>query len=75
MGLVIDTSRPFRFPSELTKLVRAVYEASDVDETRWIEWKSTLDLAGPGAVHHLVRQILGFANREPAVADNDLKDR
>jgi hypothetical protein len=69
VGLMIDTSRAFRFPSELIKLVRAVYEASDVDETRWIEWKSRLDLTGNNVVHHLVRQILGCANREPAVAE------
>lgn len=69
MSLSLDTSNPFRYPSELTKLVRAVREATDNDESRWIEWKSTLDLGDQGAIHHLVRQILGFSNRDPVVAE------
>ncbi|MFV2114197.1 hypothetical protein ACFHW0_17900 [Micromonospora sp. LOL_025] len=68
MALPLDVSKPFRFHRELLQLVNAVLNAGGADEARWIEWKGTLDLAtGPGQ-HHLARQILGFANRDPDVA-------
>ncbi|GAA4324973.1 hypothetical protein BJY14_002576 [Actinomadura luteofluorescens] len=63
-----DLSRPFRRPSELRRLVEAVRAADDKDESLWVEWKSTLDLTSQPGLLHLVRQILGFANRDPEVA-------
>jgi hypothetical protein len=68
MTFPVDVSRPFRYPSELKRLAEAVRDAGDYDETRWIEWKSTLDLQTQGAIHHIARQILGFANRDPQIA-------
>jgi hypothetical protein len=64
----IDVSQPFRYPSELKRLVNAVREAGKYDETRWIEWKSTLDLGSPAGIRHLAKNVLGFANRDPQVA-------
>lgn len=64
----INVSRAFRYPSELKRLVDAVHDAGDYDETRWIEWKSTLDLQSPGGIRHIARQVLGFANRDPQSA-------
>ena len=64
----IDVSKPFRYPSELKRLVEAVRAAGDYDETRWIEWKRTLDLTSAESTRHIARQILGFANRDPQVA-------
>jgi hypothetical protein len=63
-----DLSHPFRRPSELRRLVEAVRVADDKDEARWIEWKSRLDLTSRPGHLHLVKQILGFANRDPQVA-------
>ncbi|WP_301176050.1 AlbA family DNA-binding domain-containing protein [Actinomadura geliboluensis] len=60
-----DLSEPFRRPSELLRLARAVHAAGDYDETLWIEWKSRLDLDSDKGKLHLVKQILGFANRDP----------
>jgi hypothetical protein len=64
----INVSKPFRYPSELKRLVEAVRAAGEYDETRWIEWKRTLDLTSTEGTRHIVRQILGFANRDPHVA-------
>ncbi|WP_173034047.1 hypothetical protein [Phytohabitans flavus] len=43
-------------------------QAGGTDEARWIEWKGTLDLSSAAGQHHLVRQIQGFANRDPDFA-------
>ncbi|XVQ15120.1 AlbA family DNA-binding domain-containing protein [Spirillospora sp. CA-255316] len=68
MPFPIDASSAFRFPSELLSLATAVRDAGDYDESRWIEWKSRLPLADHHGQVHLVRQILGFANRDPKTA-------
>jgi hypothetical protein len=68
MPFPIDVSKPFRYPSELKRLVQAVRVAGDYDETRWVEWKRALDLTATEGTRHIVRQILGFANRDPQVA-------
>ena len=68
MPFPIDVSDPFRYPSELRRLVEAVRRAGDYDETRWIEWKRTLDLTETTSIRHIVKQILGFANRDPQIA-------
>ena len=68
MALPLDFSKPFLFPGELRQLVDWVLQAGAADEARWIEWKSRLDLTTTEGQQHLVRQILGFANRDPDVA-------
>jgi hypothetical protein len=68
MSFPIDASRAFRLPRELQRLAAAVRDAGDYDETRWIEWKSRLDLTASHGRLHLIKQILGFANRDPQVA-------
>jgi hypothetical protein len=68
MPFPIDVSHPFRYPSELRRLVEAVRRAGGYDETRWIEWKRTLDLTATASIRHIAKQILGFANRDPQVA-------
>jgi hypothetical protein len=52
----------------LRRLADAVRNASDYDETRWIAWKSNLDLTSDHGQLHMIKQILGFANRDPSVA-------
>jgi hypothetical protein len=68
MPFPIDMSQAFRYPSQLTRLARAVRAAGEQDETRWIEWKRSLDLTTEHAVWHIAKQILGFANRDPSTA-------
>jgi schlafen family protein len=63
-----DLSQPFRRPSELRRLAEAVRDTDEYDEGRWIEWKSRLVLTDLPGKLHLVKQILGFANRDPQVA-------
>ncbi|MEU4825078.1 ATP-binding protein [Actinomadura sp. NPDC023710] len=68
MTLSIDPSRAFLLPSQLAQLAKAVRDAGKHDESKWIEWKSSLPLDKlPGHIH-LVKQILGFANRKPDIA-------
>ncbi len=69
MSLDIAVDREFRTIDELTALVNAVAEApKGTQETRWIEWKRTLDLGTTGARFFVAKAILGFANRSPEVA-------
>jgi hypothetical protein len=68
VALSDDVPELFRYPGELRRLAGLVRKAGDNDETRWLEWKSSLDLAGANGTKHIAKQILGFANREPAVA-------
>ena len=71
MAIGIDTSKAFRFPDEVARLVTAIVERTrDEDETMWLEWKEYLDLASEAAFQHLPHTILAFANREPAVAEH-----
>ncbi|RCG17272.1 ATP-binding protein [Sphaerisporangium album] len=42
-----------------------MFDASDADESVWLEWKSTLDLTKKHAWWHIARAIIGFANRMP----------
>jgi hypothetical protein len=63
MPLVIDSSRAFRSPKELTDLIEAVLIASPNDEASWIEWKSGLVLTDKETRVHLARHVLGLANR------------
>ncbi|MFD8958963.1 helix-turn-helix domain-containing protein [Streptomyces anulatus] len=50
------------------QLIEAVLNASSADETRWLEWKSHLDVSKPEAAFAVAKAILGFANRMPDVA-------
>ncbi|WP_344142347.1 ATP-binding protein [Polymorphospora rubra] len=69
MSLQIDTSSPLLLPSQLVELVRAVEGADEHDEHRWIEWKSSgLDPATAAGQAHIVKQIIGLANRQPTAA-------
>lgn len=69
MGLDIATDREFRTIDELNALVEAVVKAPlGTQETRWIEWKRTLDLSTLAGRFAVAKAILGFANRSTEVA-------
>lgn len=68
MSLVISTSRALLSSQELHGLVSAVEAAVPEDETEWIEWKSSLDLAARDTRATLARHIIGMANRRAAEA-------
>ncbi|MGC4952986.1 RNA-binding domain-containing protein [Actinomadura citrea] len=68
MAFSIDASSAFLLPSQLRCLAQAVRDAGQHDESRWIEWKATLPLGTGQARVHLVKHILGLANRAPDVA-------
>jgi hypothetical protein len=63
MTAPIDSSRPYRWPSELIELVEAVTRTDPKNESTWIEWKSTLDLDDKSGHYHIAKHVLGFANR------------
>lgn len=65
MGLSdIDTTRDLRTPDELHDLVEAIYNSpTTAQETNWLEWKSTLNLAAAEGRFAVGKAILGFANR------------
>ena len=63
MPAPLDSSRPYRWPSELIELVEAVLATDPNNESTWIEWKSTLDLNEKSAQQHIAKHVLGFANR------------
>lgn len=65
MAVEIDTSRALRGHDALRRLVKAVIDAGEHDETDWLEWKSTLDLASREGRWHVARAVIGFANRLP----------
>lgn len=63
MPLVIDSSRAFRSPLEVTGLVEAIVGASPNDESDWVEWKnSALMLGQKAACFAIARHTLGMAN-------------
>jgi Putative DNA-binding domain len=64
----IDISRRVAGQARLAQLVEAVFDASPEDEDEFIEWKQTLDLSSREGAFHVARAVLGFANRDPAVA-------
>ena len=68
MAVLIDARVPLRSPLELAGLVSAVVAASPNDETDWLEWKSSLELAQKEAHVAIARHILGMANRRVADA-------
>ena len=63
MTLPIDLSRPVRTKDEQRKLVEAVRDAPPFEqETRWLEWKRTLDMTTREARTVIAKAVLGFAN-------------
>lgn len=68
VSVPIDSSKPYRWPSELMRLVDFVTQANPNDESTWIEWKSTLDLNDKSGHQHIAKHVLGFANRTVATA-------
>lgn len=68
VALDIDTAVPLRGVSDLLCLIEAVHRAVPNDESRAIEWKSTLDLESKAGCFSVARTILGFSNRTPDIA-------
>lgn len=69
MPLNIDMSRALRTRHSLTNLVNAILSAPpSTQETRAVEWKSSVDLKRKLWRVRLAKGVLGFANRDPAVA-------
>jgi hypothetical protein len=64
----IDTNRQFAGDARLTELVRYVEASVSVNETEWLEWKSSLDLGKNEALFAVAKGVLGFSNRDPGVA-------
>ncbi|OBF99017.1 hypothetical protein A5772_13660 [Mycolicibacter sinensis] len=60
----IDTSRPLRTDDELLRLIAAIHGSRpEVQETSWLEWKSSLDLTKAAGRFTVAKAVLGFANR------------
>jgi hypothetical protein len=67
--LNLGTLSPLRSLARQRELVQAIYNApSSTQETEWLEWKSRVDIGEKRWQAELSRQVLGMANREPAVA-------
>lgn len=64
----LDLGRPLRGVDQLAFLVAHVHRAHPKNETDWLEWKTSLDLTSAGGRFEVIRQILGFANRDPDAA-------
>lgn len=67
MPINLDTRSAIRHP-DLGKVIQAVIDADDHDESDWIEWKSNLDLPTKKGSFAVARTILGMANRMPKSA-------
>jgi hypothetical protein len=67
MQLDAAAQRAVRTPSGRRGLVAAIHDSAlATNETAWIEWKNGANLLDDvDLVKHLVRHILGFANRDP----------
>ncbi|WP_237570815.1 hypothetical protein [Mycolicibacterium lacusdiani] len=60
----IDTTRAIRTDDELGRLVAAIHGSRpEVQETNWLEWKSSLDLNTAAGKFAVAKAALGFANR------------
>jgi hypothetical protein len=68
MPLAVDASRALRSPQALAGLVEAILNASENDESDWVEWKSSLDLHEKDTQGTIARHALGMANRRPEYA-------
>lgn len=65
----VDSSRRFQTGEDHRALVKAILAADPLDEARWIEWKSNLDLDKREHQFKAAKTILGFANRTEEQAD------
>ena len=73
MTLALDTSRQLRTPNELLQLVNAIVQARDSEpETDWLEWKREADLSSQQGHAVIAKNVVGFANRHPAVAERQV---
>ncbi|MET7869427.1 hypothetical protein [Streptomyces cyaneofuscatus] len=68
MTLDLRTDEPVVGLARQRELIQAVLEASSADETRWLEWKSNLDVSKAEGAFAVSKAILGFANRMPDIA-------
>ncbi|MGC4769244.1 hypothetical protein ACLQ25_09720 [Micromonospora sp. DT44] len=75
MPLDFDSSRAPMTSRDYLSLAMAVKDARDSDESDWIEWKSTLDLASVDGKVAVARGIIGMANRSPSVASSHCEGR
>jgi hypothetical protein len=64
----VDPTRAFRRPHDLLMLVQAILAGDIGHESDWVEWKGPIDLYDSRWAGGIARQILGFANRDPAAA-------
>lgn len=65
---MFDETTPPRDEAARVKLINAISKASKTDETHWLEWKSTLDLANGEGRFKLAKEILAMANRQTSTA-------
>ncbi|MFF4145166.1 hypothetical protein ACFY0A_28090 [Streptomyces sp. NPDC001698] len=68
MTLNFEADQPVVGLKRQQALIKAVLGASSADETRWLEWKSHLDVSKAEGAFAVSKAILGFANRMPDVA-------
>ena len=69
MSLDLDMARQLRTPNELVQLVDAIAQADEGEpETDWLEWKREADLSSRQGQAVIAKNVMGFANRDPAIA-------
>ena len=69
MALALDISRQLRSAKELSDLIVAISTAdASESEPDWLEWKREADLSSRRWHALIGKFIVGFANRDPAVA-------
>lgn len=68
MTLNFEADQPVVGLKRQRALIEAVLDAGSADETRWLEWKSRLDVSKAEGAFTVSKAILGFANRMPDVA-------
>jgi hypothetical protein len=69
MSLGLDTSKAARSRQGRLALVTAVRDALATEqETNWLEWKGSLDLAARATEANIAKAVIGFANRAPDIA-------
>ncbi|WP_435218068.1 hypothetical protein, partial [Streptomyces sp. bgisy034] len=68
MTLNFEADQPVVGLKRQQALIKAVLGASSADESRWLEWKSRLDVSKAEGAFAVSKAILGFANRMPDVA-------
>jgi len=67
--LPIDTARAIRTRADMHALVEAVRDAAGSEsETDALEWKRELDLTTKAGLATIAKAVLGFSNRDAAMA-------